>query len=222
MTIKAFIFDCGGVLLRDADLTPYSVWESRLGLQPGALAACLWRGEIWSLAEVGAITDDEYWRRICAHLGVTDPEQSAALHDEIWQTWQVDEQVLALIDRLRERYRVAMLSNATDALDALLAERYAVADRFEVLGNSARLHVAKPDPAAYQAVLGRLGLKPEEVVFVDDRAENISAAAALGMHVIWFVNARELERQLAVYLRTPTACVARPAPENSAQGEAEQ
>jgi len=219
MTIRAFVFDCGGVLLRDGDLTPYSVWEQRLGMQPGELAACLWRGEIWSAAEVGQISDDEYWRRVGAHVGLTEAEQAEALRDELWQTWVVDEQVLALIDRLRERYRMAMLSNATDALDALLAERYGVADRFEVLGNSARLGVAKPDPAAYQAVLGRLGLKPEEVVFVDDRAENVSAAAALGMHVIWFVNARELERQLSMYLRAPMACLERSAPANGADLE---
>jgi putative hydrolase of the HAD superfamily len=135
--------------------------------------------------------------------GLRDPADVACLRADLWNTWVVDERVLALIDRVRARYRVAMLSNATDALEAQLSERYGVADRFEVLGNSARLGVAKPAPAAFQAVLARLKLEPEEVVFVDDRAENIAAAAALGLHVIWFVDARELERQLEVYLNSP-------------------
>jgi putative hydrolase of the HAD superfamily len=134
---------------------------------------------------------------------VHDPALIETLSVEMWDAWVLDAQVLALVDRVRQRYRVAMLSNATDALDGVLAERYCVADRFEFIGNSARLGVAKPNPAAFQAVLERLQLKPEEVVFVDDRADNITAAAALGLHVIWFVNAHELERQLQVYLASP-------------------
>jgi len=203
MTIQAFIFDCGGVLLHDGDLSAYSLWEARLGLRPGELAARLWSGEPWTLAEVGQLTDEQYWQRFGAEHGLSDLADVAALRADLWNTWVVNEQVLALIDRVRQRYRVAMLSNATDALETLLTERYSVADRFEVLGNSARLGVAKPSPAAFQAVLARLGLEPEEVVFVDDRAENIAAAAALGLHVIWFVDARELERQLEVYLNSP-------------------
>jgi putative hydrolase of the HAD superfamily len=205
MTIKAFIFDCNGVLLREGDLSPYTDWELRLGLEPGRLATCLWGSETCKLAEVGKLTDAEYWRAVAAEVGVSAPDDVEALHDSIGQTWVLDEQVLALVDRLRARYRIAMLSNATDGLEALLTTRFQVADRFEVLGNSARLGVAKPDPAAFRAVLSQLGLKPEEVVFVDDRAANISAAAALGMHVIWYVNARELERQLGVYLGSPLA-----------------
>jgi len=200
MTIQAFVFDCGGVLLHDGDLTAYSVWEARLGLQSGELAGRLWRGEPWTLAEVGQLTDEQYWQQVGTQLGLCQSGDVASLRADLWDTWVVDAQVLALIDRVRQRYRVAMLSNATDALETLLAERYGVADRFEVLGNSARLGVAKPNPAAFQAVLTGLGVKAEEVVFVDDRAENVAAAAALGMHVIWFVDARELERQLEVYL----------------------
>ena len=93
-----------------------------------------------------------------------------------------------------------MLSNATDALEELLAERYSVADRFARILNSARLGMAKPDPAIFEHLLQQLALPPGEVVFVDDRAENVTAAASLGMHVIWYIHAAELERQLRPYL----------------------
>ena len=60
--------------------------------------------------------------------------------------------------------------------------------------------VAKPEPAIYQELLKRLRLGAAEVVFIDDRAENVAAAASLGMHVIWYLGAAELERQIEVYL----------------------
>ncbi|NLG49514.1 MAG: HAD family phosphatase [Chloroflexi bacterium] len=200
MTIKAFIFDCGGVLLRNGDLSPYQVWEQRLGLDSGKLENILWNGDTWKKAEVGQLTDDEFWACIGEQLGLEDQEQVQALRQDLWSTWQVDEQVLAMVDRAREHCAVAILSNASDNLEEMLTERYKVADRFHLILNSARLGIAKPDPAIYEEALRQLGIKAGEAVFIDDRAENITAAAALGMHVVWFVHPGELERQLKVYL----------------------
>jgi putative hydrolase of the HAD superfamily len=201
MGIKAIVFDCGGVLLRRGDSTPYERWEQRLGMAPGQLAEYLWRGEPWQLAEHGQLSEDGFWERIGADLSVGDDQQVAALREEIWSTWEVDPQVLAVVDRARTRYRVAMLSNASDVLEEMLAGRYGVADRFETILNSARLGLAKPEKAVYEEMLRRLELAPGEVVFVDDRAENVTAAAALGIHVIWYLGPEELERQMRAYLR---------------------
>ena len=52
----------------------------------------------------------------------------------------------------------------------------------------------------YEEMLRRLEVEPGEVVLVDDRADNIAAAAAMGIHVLWFIDAVELGRQLEVYL----------------------
>jgi putative hydrolase of the HAD superfamily len=201
MEIKAIVFDCGGVLLANGDLAAYYEWGRRLGLTPEDLRERLWKGEPWTLAEVGQISDTEFWRRIGAQFEIHDPAEVARMREEFWQTWVVDEKVLALAERARLKYRVAMLSNSTDALEELLEQRYGVAERFDPILNSARLGLAKPDPAIYQEMLRRLELKAGEVVFIDDRAENVTAAAALGIHVAWFVNATELERQLEPYLR---------------------
>ncbi len=213
MGIKSIVFDCGGVLLRNGDLSPYRRWEGRLGLDEGALERHLWMGDLWKEAERGAITDAAFWRRAAEGLRLSEEADAVQLRAEIWETWEIDPRVLALVDRARERYRVAMLTNATDAMEELLAERYGVADRFEAIVNSARVGVAKPDAAIYEELLRRLSLEAGEVVFIDDRAENVAAAASLGMHVAWFLGAAELERQLEPYLN-PGAAQAREAAED--------
>lgn len=201
MGIKVVLFDCGNVLLREQSTSSaYPRWEARLGLQPGELRRLLWQGEAWALAERGLLDERTFWERAGASLGITDPHEVRALSEDLWCSWGVDPQVLSLVDRARARYRVAMLSNSTDALEEYLERRFGIADRFEAIFNSARLGVAKPERAIYEEVLRRLGVKPSEVLFIDDQAANIAAAAALGMHVIWFVSPEELERQLAVYL----------------------
>ena len=200
MPIKALVFDCGGVLLRDRDASAYDRWEHKLNLERGELKLRLWESANWARAEIGELSESEFWAQAGRELGLDSAEASRLARD-LWHSWAVDPVVLSLIDKARSRFRVAMLSNATDALEAILETRYGIGDRFESIVNSARVGIAKPAEGIYRHLLAALGVQANEVVFIDDRAENIAAAAQLGIHVIWYVNADELERQLAAYLR---------------------
>jgi 2-haloacid dehalogenase len=74
---------------------------------------------------------------------------------------------------------------------------------FEVLGLlddvvvSGREGVAKPERRAFEIVAERAGLPLDRLAFVDDRAENVAAAAALGMDAIVFTDAAALRADLA-------------------------
>lgn len=56
--------------------------------------------------------------------------------------------------------------------------------------------IAKPDPAIYRLLMDRNALPPEDCLFIDDRAENVAAAAALGMDAVRFTSPPALERDL--------------------------
>lgn len=201
MSIKAFVFDCGGVILRDGDLGPYRKWEDRLGLAEGELHQRLWGGQAWADAELGRITEKEFWHCAAPEVGLSDHDEIEMMASEIWTTWRVEAEVIELVDALRQSYRVAMLSNATTALESKLTKVYGIADRFDPLLNSARLGMAKPDTRIFEHLCATLSLEPGEIVFIDDRAENIAAAASAGIHVIWFVSPQELAKQLGIYAR---------------------
>lgn len=74
--------------------------------------------------------------------------------------------------------------------------------RFPVLGLlrdvvvSGVEQVAKPDPRIYRIAAERIGLPAEQLVFVDDRADNVEAAEALGMHGVVFTDAVALVGRL--------------------------
>ena len=78
-------------------------------------------------------------------------------------------------------------------------------DLFDVVVESATTGVRKPEPAAYELVLDRMGLRADEVVFLDDLGINLKPARAMGMTTIKVddpdVALAELEQVLGVSLR---------------------
>ena len=69
-------------------------------------------------------------------------------------------------------------------------------DRFRDIVVSGDEKLTKPDAAIYQLALNRFGLSPEQAVFVDDNAQNIAGAAALGVEAVHFVDEQSLRMRL--------------------------
>ena len=102
-------------------------------------------------------------------------------------------------------YPDSLLSSLADprALDydpqprGLLAGREADwLSRFDLYVWSYQLRLAKPDPAIFHYTLDRLGARPEEALFIDDRAENVNAAIALGIQSLVFTTVDRLRADL--------------------------
>jgi 2-haloacid dehalogenase len=69
--------------------------------------------------------------------------------------------------------------------------------RFRDIVVSGDEKLLKPDPAIYYLALKRFGLKPDEALFIDDRAINVEGAEAVGMRAHLFTDAERLRRRLA-------------------------
>jgi putative hydrolase of the HAD superfamily len=63
---------------------------------------------------------------------------------------------------------------------------------FDYVCFSAEVLLAKPEAAIFHACLEVVHSRPEECLFIDDRAENVEAARALGMYAVKFVSVQEL------------------------------
>jgi putative hydrolase of the HAD superfamily len=108
---------------------------------------------------------------------------------------------LALIrDLAAEGVPLAMLSNAPSALaDAICM--MPVAEDFGHLLFSCDLKLAKPDLACYGMALARIGAVADEVIFLDDRPENVAAAASLGLRTVLFTSPEQARAAIADELR---------------------
>jgi putative hydrolase of the HAD superfamily len=96
----------------------------------------------------------------------------------------------------RTRIGLALLSNAPEPLAAAI-ERSLWVRHFEHRFYSCRLRRLKPERAVFTDALSIMDAAPEQVLFIDDRAENTAAAADLGMSTITFTAISALQRQVA-------------------------
>lgn len=194
--IKAIIFDVGGVLVRTADHTGRSTWENRLGLPAGSAEAIVLNSEMGHRAQRGEITHEALWEWVGRSLELGG--ELSAFRQDFWRGDSVDEKLVDLIRELRRSYKLAVISNATDALRGTLAE-YDLLDKFDVIVGSASEGVMKPDPLIYERTLERLGCRAEETIFIDDAPANVAGARALGMNVILLNPAMDLAAELAAF-----------------------
>jgi putative hydrolase of the HAD superfamily len=199
-SIKAVIFDVGGVLDRAGDPTAEEASRQRLAAELGLELDEMWRrfyqSDPWYLARIGEIDDAEFWNRNLVPLGIVDPTQQAAFSERLFEFKEVTPAMRGLLEDLHGRVKLGIISNASDTLEIGLEERYRITHYFDVIINSARVGFAKPEPEIYVLALDRLEVAPEEAVFTDDQQHNVDAAVALGMHATLFAGVEEFRAYL--------------------------
>lgn len=104
---------------------------------------------------------------------------------------------IALLGELRARgVALYALSNWNADTFARTQARFPFLEAFDGLVISGRIGLAKPDPRIYRHLLETHGLAAGEVLFVDDRAANVEAAAAVGIEGLLFEGAVGLRAAL--------------------------
>lgn len=181
MAIEVIFFDYGGVI-GHVDREAVGKLESAYGLQENDLLRCIYTIPEWRAAERGEI-EDEVW--VAAANAAMDEKAGRPVPElhEAWRTvmWRrLDEDVVALAKSLRSKYRVAMISNSTKRLEAELLGPLGVGDLFEVVVNSARLGIAKPDTRIYHHAAEQMRVEPSACVHIDDLPPNVDGAIEAG------------------------------------------
>ncbi len=88
------------------------------------------------------------------------------------------------LSAVQERWRIAMLSNSDDRFLNPMVRRLGFS--FEAVLSSEEARCYKPRPELFQEMLGRLGVAPEEAVYVGDRQlEDVQGAGQVGMKTVW-------------------------------------
>jgi putative hydrolase of the HAD superfamily len=168
-------------------------------LAPGKLNEIMFGSEYWQEALVGRKTIEEFWYAIGPKLGLNSLDKIDRFRRRYRSDEAANEGVLDLIRRLQGHYKLAVLSNSPPRLSQWLAD-WKMLDLFDTVFCSGDEGVVKPDPAAFEITLERLGAEPDEAVFIDDTMEHVEASRKMGLNGILFTTAEALEEDLACLL----------------------
>lgn len=120
----------------------------------------------------------------------------------MWQGIVFLPQVANFLYRIKTRFRMAALSNAWSDARGHTTGVYGIEELVEFIAYSAEIGFAKPDPRAFLYVTRKLGVRPEQTLFVDDSPVNVAAAEALGIHSVRCLDPEQMIRDVEVALTT--------------------
>jgi len=197
LPFDAVLCDIDGVI-RFYDTDAVTRLEERAGLPAGTTAAIGFAPENDLHLLLGRITRQQWADSIVQGLVPDVPRAEAQMLAKAFTeaaSW-TDRAVVDLLRRVRSRCPLVLVSNATTWLDDDL-ELLGLADLADDVVNSSLVGVAKPDRRIYEIAAARAGVPTDRCLFVDDREENTTAAAELGMTTVLYRSAAALEEALA-------------------------
>jgi len=202
MPLRGVIFDYGMVLTCPPDARAHAELVRITGLPAERLDGMYWA--LRTEFDCGALTGRQYWRKIAEEAGLNLAGAAAEAKIEELVKWDarmwmtINAAMLAWQLALKQSgVRTAILSNMGDTVHEAMERELDWLARFDLLVWSYQLRVAKPDAEIYRYALERLGTRPEEMLFIDDKRPNVDAATALGMKGIVFTTVEKLRADLA-------------------------
>jgi putative hydrolase of the HAD superfamily len=195
MAIQAVIFDVGGVLVHEVDSPAHRDWEVRLGVPRGALFRAVFASPVAERSMVGQATREEIWQDFARRYAVS-AQDLEELRSVFWQITVWDAELLDFARSLRPRLKTGVISDAWVGTREATWD-YVNDDVFDVIVFSAEEGICKPHPDIYRRALARLGVRPEEAVFVDDRMPNVEGARRVGMAAFQYTHSVAVRREIA-------------------------
>jgi len=194
MTIGVVFFDLGGVIVRTEFQAPRERLAQRLGMTYEGLVKLVFEGESSRRASLGEISTQEHWAAVIRALSLP-PSAAEIVGQEFFAGDFLDRELLNFIRSLRPHYKTGLISNAwPDLRDYIVRSKFD--DAFDEMVISAEVGLMKPDPRIYHLALQKTGVAPAAAVFLDDFAENIEAARAVGMYAIQFTQPEKALEEL--------------------------
>jgi putative hydrolase of the HAD superfamily len=197
LPVKAVLFDYGRVL---SGPEKAQAWESMRGLL--GLSEEKFREMYWKYRDDydrGTLSGTEYWSNIARDVAFALDDDSLLelknLDVEMWTDLNLP--MVEWAHRLKNAgIRIGILSNIGDAMEQGVRAKFAWVEGFTHATWSHLLKMRKPEPGIYAAAAKGLGVEPSEVLFIDDRVDNVAGAQAVGMLGVVYGLHGDFEREM--------------------------
>lgn len=195
--IKTIIFDYAGVITPTKNNYIFAKkYHKRFGLTTKELMTKSYNN--WRPALISKTAELKFWRELSQELNIDSEE----LRDLIIKTFPIDSKVIEIIDKIKVRYKIVMLSNQVESWLEKVIDENNLRNKFHYFINSYNVGIKKPNKKIFLTALEKSGSKPEETLFIDDSEENIKAAQELGIQCIKYVAFEQFLKEFNRYLKS--------------------
>jgi len=195
--IRAVILDYGEVLCQRPKMEALQGMADVLGIDEGKFLALY--AESRDPYDQGVMTADQYWeefaRRAKAEIDVEVIQQLRTLDTQMWST--TSPEMTEWVGMLKEAgLTTALLSNMQHDMSVFVRKNFDWLKRIDHQILSCEVGLIKPDPAIFLHCIERVGVRPNEALFVDDREVNVITARSIGIRAIRFQSTEQLRDEL--------------------------
>jgi putative hydrolase of the HAD superfamily len=189
--IRNIIFDLGGVII---DIDFACSIASFKQLAPESMHSHIhqqtYKAPVFIAYEKGQLSDDEFRQTLQNQFKITGSKFEL---DQAWNSilGSIPVERIKTLQQLQATHRTFLLSNTNaihvEGVEAILYAQHQIttlAHLFEKVYYSHLIKMRKPDPDPYRLILEENQLKPEETLFLDDNADNVTAAQRIGIHAL--------------------------------------
>jgi HAD superfamily hydrolase (TIGR01509 family) len=197
--IEWLLFDLGGVLV---DVNQDRIFEGLARYLPDSPSDLKRRllsvSELWEPFIVQEFSPRQLTQEVNQILKteLTEDQVTAAFNAELGATIET---TAATLPDLKCRTQVGCLSNTNSIHWDHLLKAYDFMGNFDRRFASQLLGSAKPGREIYEKVIELLGTRPNQVLFFDDKAENVATAQKLGWHARLYRNHEIFQSDLAAF-----------------------
>jgi putative hydrolase of the HAD superfamily len=192
--IKAIIFDLGKTLVPFDFQRAYASIEKLCAYRASEIPQRLATSDLVLRFEQGLTEPRDFVRQLCHILQAQiDYEEFCRIWSSIFLPGTLVPE--SMIDGLRRRYKVLLLSNTNAIHFPMVRDAYPIVSHFDGYILSYEVKYVKPSPEIFQIAAERAGCAPEECLFIDDIAAYVDAAKRTGMDAVQFVSREQLEKE---------------------------
>ena len=178
---KLVIFDCFGVIMGDVAPVFLRKYLTKEVADP-------LKEELFVPADLGKVTYDELLTNMANALGLDKDEMTA----EWEKLFVLQQEIVPVIRKLREKADIALLSNAPLGVVEGLLDRYSLWDLFDETVISCNVKMAKPDERIYKHCISLFNKKYDKIYMVDDNLVNLEHLPSIGITPIHYRNVEDL------------------------------
>ncbi len=178
---KAFLFDIGNVIIRFDFRKTIAALQDEMEAAPASALAMV--SDLTHSLEMGDIQPEQFIERAGERVGYRGtPEKFRNAFEDVFT---LNEPIVEFIEfRAEEGADLFLLSNTNGIHVPFFTKEYPVFSLFQQAIYSHEVKCMKPDPAIFQLAIEKLGLVPQETVYIDDSAANCEAGREAGLIAI--------------------------------------